>query len=64
MWYHKKKMIILQKSNSVMKDCDINDTRFKIAAMNKLTKIHENLEWQFYELRNKINEKKSILSKR
>ena len=37
---------------------NLNDREFKIAVIRKLNKLQKNLERQFNELRNKMNEKK------
>ena len=45
----------------VTKNCDQTDREYKIALMKKLSELQENLEEQFTELRNKINNKKETL---
>ena len=53
-----KKMTILQKpSLNDTEYCNITDREFKIAVTIKNNVLQENLETQFNELRNKINEK-------
>ena len=47
----------------VMEDYDLTDREFKIAVMKKLSKLQENLERHFNELRNKINEQKEYITK-
>ena len=45
-----------------MEDCDLADKQFKIAVMRKLNELQENLEMQFNEFRNKINEQKEYFT--
>ena len=47
----------------VMGDCVLTNREFEITVMKKLSKLQENLERHFNELRNKINEQKEYITK-
>ena len=47
----------------VLEHCKKTDTTFKISVMRKISELKENLEMQFSDLRNKINEKKEYFTK-
>ena len=47
----------------VMKYCHLTDGEFKIAVMEKLSELQQDLEEQFNEFRNKINKDKEYFTK-
>ena len=46
-----------------MEYCALTDKEFKTAVMKKSNELQENLEWQYNDLRNKINEQEDYSTK-
>ena len=49
--------------HKILEDCDLTGEEFKTAVMKKPKEARANLDRQFNELRNKINEQKEYCTK-